>query len=137
MLYVPFCIAAIMDNSSAKGTISNPEYYNSKTRLMFGLLTNWYKTPYVFGGKGNAAATAPTMFLASYIMTAAMLFVQCIVILNVARDKINVFWDEHINSNISKFLEKKKHGLDNKFVYKKQTDGTDSLDAVGDNDGTG
>ena len=54
------------------------------------------------------------------------------MILNVARDNINVFWDEHINSNISKFLEKKKHGLDNKFVYKKQTDGTDSLADVHD-----
>ena len=52
--------------------------------------------------------------MASNIITSIMLFTQAIIILHVARENFIVFAGEHSKSNISKALEKEKHGLKSK-----------------------
>ena len=61
-----------------------------------------------------------------------MLFTQAIIILHVARENFIVFVGEHSKSNISKALEKEKHGLKSKNnMLQKKQDGLESGDLDG------
>ena len=83
----------------------------------------------------------PWIFMTSNIITSIMLFTQAIIILHVARENFIVFAGEHSKSNISKALEKEKHGLKSKNnMQQKKNDGTESGDLDpnqdnGDSDG--
>lgn len=68
---------------------------NQRIRYMFGILANWYRTPYIFSPSPDNKLSP--LFMVSYMLTSVMLFTQGVIILHVARENFIVFWDEHSN----------------------------------------
>lgn len=98
---------------------------------MYLILESWYKTPF-FYGKENYGV----FFLISYVITSVMLFVQLVITLNLARDNLVTFYEEHSLQTISRTLEKMKNGVSNIVgPSKKGQEVSDSNEALESGDG--
>ncbi len=51
-----------------------------------------------------------TLFDLQYMLTFAMLMAQAVVLLQVARENLLIFVEEHVNQKLSKALDQKKRG---------------------------
>ena len=73
------------------------------------IIKSWYRTPDFYQ---EIPKTNPTLFDIGQVLVAVILFCHSIIIMNVARESILIFIDEHKAQNLSKTLDRKNLGVD-------------------------
>ena len=73
------------------------------------IIKNWYRTPNPFQ---DIPKTKMTIFDIGSILVMIMLFSHATIIMNVARESILIFIDEHKQQSLSKTLDRKNLGVD-------------------------
>lgn len=73
------------------------------------IIKSWYRTPDFYQ---EIRKTNLTLFDIGQVLVAVILFCHSCIIMNVARESILIFIDEHKAQNLSKTLDRKNLGVD-------------------------
>ena len=73
------------------------------------IIKNWYRTPDIYQ---SVPKTGWTVFDIGSTLVMLILFCHSVIIMNVARESILIFIDEHKQQSLSKTLDRKNLGVD-------------------------